>query len=229
MDEFRKKQAEERIAADQEARLREQALQRGPGTLRLQGLTADSIQAETNLRNAQALELAGRQHEPRSLNEVDLAMLAASDGPEAEQAQRALVNLGKGPHADKLPTSYDTLVLASELEDNPITKAKYDAAISHIERFRARPTKTESEADQDRITERDTKLVTAQAIAANGGDEPKALAFLVRTLANADANKLSRHEREVTAGAIMTLRHKPNPLADAINAALEKAQQQTGK
>jgi hypothetical protein len=206
------------ITQVQKSRLAEE-----PGRLRLQGAELANVEAQTQYHKRQ-LELAGRKPE-RAPTEVDLAIAAAGpeDDPEAIAARKALSNLGKGAFAQKEPKTYDALVLASQLEDDPQKKARYDAAIAHIEKHRDRPTRSESEVDNDRRIRRDANLIGAQALAANGGKEDGALSFLTRTLAADHASggkNLSDHERAVTATAILMLRHKTNPLDEIFGTVL---------
>jgi hypothetical protein len=205
----------------QDQTLRDEEIQNFP--LRMAGTTAAlaHVQSETSLNKARASLIGAK--EDRSPSEVELALQAAdpSDPVKAATAQQALQNLGKGKFANQTPKTYDELVLASQMEQDPAKKAQLDGAIQHIETFRARPTKSESQADVDRQTKRDTTLYVGSALAAHNGDEKATMDFLTRQLAN--PQNLSAHEREVAASAIMTLRRKPDPLADAINAALQKA------
>ena len=60
-------------------------------------------------------------------------MAAAGSGPEALQAQAALEKFGKGVHADKTPTTFDQMVLASQLESDPVKQKQLDGAISRIQ------------------------------------------------------------------------------------------------
>lgn len=209
-------------AAQQEAQLRQAQIANQP--LTLAGLKAgiEASTAHTNFLKKQTEMLGSKPDRAPSETELALAASDPSNPERAAMATAALDRLWKGKHADAgEPKSYDQLVLASELESDPTKKGQYDAAIGRIERFRQRPTKDETQADYDRKLKRDVNIVAAQALAANNNDDVKAVGLLTRQLSN--GNNLSQHEREVAAGAIMALRHRTDPLADAVSSALKQA------
>ena len=168
----------------------------------------EHTQAETNYLNAHALSLKGAKPE-RQPNEVELALIAADPNDQrAARAQAALERLGKGKHNDVEPKTFPEMVLARELETDPDKKQRLDNAIRVLTNYHDRPTKSESDASQDRQLKRDAISVLGKALASAGGNQDQAMATLTRALANGE--NLSERESMVLSHAIVMARQRPS-------------------